>query len=291
MTSSNGNILRVSGLLWWNSLVTGEFHLQRPVMRSFDVFFDLCLDKRLSKQLRRVETTFHSLWRHCNVLHSLYHSPTFTLISITYAFNTRLSQSFIPTKLDPFTWPSINIDSISHRYTNNVDNHYTHSLLPHSRSTFNAHSVFTTSHINPGLINDPFDKITALYILNHNLYLSCPLKATNTMHYDDVIMGAMASQITSLTIVYTTVYSDADQRKHQSSASLAFVRGIHQGPVNSPHKWPVTRKMSPFDDVIMVKDYKAAWCASCTWNQHISGKTSIRPLQILTHNLKHNYRI
>ena len=70
-------------------------------------------------------------------------------------------------------------------------------------------------------------------------------------HYDDVIMGAMASQITSLTFVYSTVYSDADQRKHQSSASLAFVRGIHRGPVNSPHKWPVTRKMFPFDDVIV----------------------------------------
>ena len=64
-------------------------------------------------------------------------------------------------------------------------------------------------------------------------------------------MGAKASQITSLTIVYSTVYSDADQRKHQSSASLAFVRGIHRGPVNSPHKWPVTRKIIPFDDVIM----------------------------------------
>ena len=46
-------------------------------------------------------------------------------------------------------------------------------------------------------------------------------------------MTTMASQITSLTIVYSMVYSDADQRKHQSSASLAFVRGIHQGPVNS----------------------------------------------------------
>ena len=64
-------------------------------------------------------------------------------------------------------------------------------------------------------------------------------------------MGAIASQITSLTIVYSTVYSDADQRKHQRSASLAFVRGIHRGPVNSPHKWPVMRKMFPFDDVIM----------------------------------------
>ena len=48
-------------------------------------------------------------------------------------------------------------------------------------------------------------------------------------------------------------YSDADQRKHQSSVSLAFVRGIQRGPVNPPHKWPVARKMFPFDDVIMIK--------------------------------------
>ena len=72
------------------------------------------------------------------------------------------------------------------------------------------------------------------------------------LHYDDVIMSSMVSQIPSLTIVYSTFYSGTDQRKHQSSASLAFVRGIHRGPVNSPHKWPVTRKMFPFDDVIMV---------------------------------------
>ena len=48
-------------------------------------------------------------------------------------------------------------------------------------------------------------------------------------HYIDVIMTTMTSQITSLTVVYSTVYSDADQRKHQSSASLAFVWGIHRG--------------------------------------------------------------
>ena len=69
--------------------------------------------------------------------------------------------------------------------------------------------------------------------------------------YDDVIMGAMASLITSLTIVYWTVYSDTDQRKHQSSASLAFVWGFHRGPGNSPHNWPVTRKIFPFYNVIM----------------------------------------
>ena len=68
-------------------------------------------------------------------------------------------------------------------------------------------------------------------------------------------MGTIAFQITNPTIVYSTVYSDADQRKHQSSASLAFVWGIHRRPVNSPHKWPVTRKMFPFDDVIMYAYY------------------------------------
>ena len=57
------------------------------------------------------------------------------------------------------------------------------------------------------------------------------------IHYSDVIMSSMAFQITSFTIdVYSTVYSGADQRKHQSSASLAFVRGIHRWSVNSRTK-------------------------------------------------------
>ena len=64
-------------------------------------------------------------------------------------------------------------------------------------------------------------------------------------------MGAIASQITIHMIVFSTVYSDWDQRKHQSSASLVFVLGSHRGPVNSPHKLPGTLKMFPFDDVIM----------------------------------------
>ena len=67
-----------------------------------------------------------------------------------------------------------------------------------------------------------------------------------SMHYSDVIMSAIASQTTSHTIVHSTVYSGADQRKRQSSASLAFVRGVHQWQVNSPHKGPVTRKMFSF---------------------------------------------
>ena len=67
------------------------------------------------------------------------------------------------------------------------------------------------------------------------------------IHYNDVTMSAMASQIASLRIVYSTVYSGTDWRKHQSSASLAFVTGIHRWP----HKRPVMREMFPFHDAIM----------------------------------------
>ena len=73
----------------------------------------------------------------------------------------------------------------------------------------------------------------------------------SSQHYSEVIRRLMVSQITSLTIVCSTVYSGADQRKHQSSTSLAFVRGIHQWSVNSLHKGPVMQKMFPFDDIIM----------------------------------------
>ena len=94
-------------------------------------------------------------------------------------------------------------------------------------------------------------RITIFHIVNFG---ATPLQlspSTKSVDYNDVIMGAIASQITSLAIVYSTVYSGADQRKHQSSASLAFVQGIHRGPMNSLDKWPVTQKMFPFDDVIM----------------------------------------
>ena len=74
-------------------------------------------------------------------------------------------------------------------------------------------------------------------------------------YYSDVIMSAMASQITGVSIVYLTYCSGADQRKHQSSPSLAFVRGIHRWPVNSTHKGPVTRKLYPFDAGVMTIEF------------------------------------
>ena len=69
-------------------------------------------------------------------------------------------------------------------------------------------------------------------------------------------MSTMASQITSLTIVYSIVYSGADQRKHQSSTSQAFMQEIHRWPEKSLHKGPLTRKMFPltyFLHVISIK--------------------------------------
>ena len=110
-----------------------------------------------------------------------------------------------------------------------------------------------------------------LYLL---LFVSCPICQTQ-WHYIDAIMGAMAFQITSLTIVYSTVKPKADRRKHQSSVSLASVRGIHRWSVNSPHKGAVTRKMFPFDDVIMIVKPLSLFPLdntfwSCTSTHHLS---------------------
>ena len=101
-------------------------------------------------------------------------------------------------------------------------------------------------------------------------------------------MGVMASQITSFLIVYSTIYSGADQRKHQSSTSLAIVRGIHRWPVNSQHKGLVMRKMFPFDNVIM----KAIFNISCPQNQNKQIGVTVRQAkhhaycaQYIKHNL------
>ena len=87
-------------------------------------------------------------------------------------------------------------------------------------------------------------------MLGKSLVKWVPVVSFGSSYYIDVIMSAMTSQLTSLTIFFSIVYSGADQRKQQSSASLAFVRGIHRWPMNSSHKGPVTLKTFPFDDVI-----------------------------------------
>ena len=93
------------------------------------------------------------------------------------------------------------------------------------------------------------------------------------------MLNAMASQITDVSIVYSAVCSDADQRKHQSSASIAFVGRIQRWPLNSLHKGPVTPKMFPFDDVILILHYtdneiKVYWKQNLQ-PQSFSGKFSL----------------
>ena len=106
--------------------------------------------------------------------------------------------------------------------------------------------------------------------------------------YGDVIMSATASQITSLTIVYPIVYSGANQRKQQTSASLAFVRGMQRWPVNSPHKGPVTRKIFPCDDVIIrmnklcLKYWFKTYLETAHWNPTITHTSSQIVLKFCT---------
>ena len=83
------------------------------------------------------------------------------------------------------------------------------------------------------------------------------LRVYESLHNNDVIMRTMASQITSVSVVCPAVASGSVQRKHQSSASLAIVRGIHRWPVNFPHKRSETRKLFPFEDVIMICSHTA----------------------------------
>ena len=182
MTSWNGNIFRVTGPLCGNSPVTGEFPAQRPVTRSFDIFFDLRRNQPLSKQWRRrwFETPSRSLWPHCN---GLIYCRLLLFVGGWYCFDR---------------------SSCRGRWLN----------TPHLMSS----QQWPERRKGRRLV---------------------------TVQCNPVITRSFSFKI------YENVYLSADKRKHQSSASLSFVRGIHRWPVNSPHKRPVIRKMFPFDDVIV----------------------------------------
>ena len=167
-----------------NSPVTGEFPAQRPVTRSFDVFFDLRLKKRLSKESWGwwSETPSLPLWRHSN---AYCHAGRF-----------------------PGMWQ-------------------------------HSHIIFTWC-------------------------------ITMTSQWARLRLKSPASRLFTQPFI-----QGVDHRKHQSSASLAFVRGIHRGPVNSPHKWSVTRKMFPFDDVIMY--YYTAYSTTMTSSERQPGTGKMFP--------------
>ena len=128
MTSSDGNIFRVTGPLWGNSPVTDGFPSQRLVTRSFDVFFDVNMDKRSNKQSipRKFETPRCSLWRRCNVnpnvvwskvriSHWSFNSFCVTLWTHVTLLAAALCYSIIyqVTKGDVITHPCPNINAVS----------------------------------------------------------------------------------------------------------------------------------------------------------------------------------
>ena len=100
---------------------------------------------------------------------------------------------------------------------------------------------------NPQIVSRNVIKDLHLNFADAVVYITSPIISTVTSWWLWWRLKSPASPL-----FYSTVYSGADQRKHQSSPSLAFVWGIHRWSVNSPHKWPVKRKMFPFDDIIMI---------------------------------------
>ena len=110
---------------------------------------------------------------------------------------------------------------------------------------------YSSSHIYPRFYFNTYHELPIwVFVISH--FHRRQKDRGSGGHYNDVIMTMMASQITSLTVVYSIVYSDADQRKHPNLRVSGLCAGNSPGPVNSPYKGQVTRKMVLFDDVIMV---------------------------------------
>ena len=122
---------------------------------------------------------------------------------------------------------------------------------PNPVKWFHSYKYVSTEVIGTMVFIAIMLNISQVSVITYISYLLVLSAETIPRHYNDAIMSEVVFEITSLTIVYSTVYSGTDQRKHQSFTSLAFVRGIFQWMVNSPHKEPVMWKMFPFDDVIM----------------------------------------
>ena len=105
-------------------------------------------------------------------------------------------------------------------------------------------------------LNENLDSVIAILL---KFVPEGPTENMSSLHYSDVIMSMMVCQITRVAIVYSIFCSGADQRKHWSSASLAFVRGIQWWPVNSLHKGPVMWKMFSFVDTFMNMGHAGCW--------------------------------
>ena len=131
--------------------------------------------------------------------------------------------------------------SVRHTVRTMIEAHRWNKVQKRNESISTIHAIFVLMLI---IIhqdkNAKYDQSKLMAKCQYNVWGS---EWIAEFYYNDVIMSSIASQTTSLTIVYSTVYSGADQIKYQSSAYLACVRVIHRWPVNS-RKMPVTRFLS-----------------------------------------------
>ena len=122
-----------------------------------------------------------------------------------------------------------------------------------SRNTLKAHKLAIVSKISFRILN--FNTSHNIWILlSISIYSGNikPISALFSLLYDNFHDCTFQSVLSRLYDWTRCVYTGTDQRKYQSSASLAFVRGNHRWLVNSPYKGPVTRKMFPFDNVFII---------------------------------------
>ena len=138
--------------------------------------------------------------------------------------------------------------ALTHRYGNSCCFPGHHILTnfctcPNSTAVVSC-AKFSSDHFITIWITAKKKKLCLILIMMEKSLIKWNLKLRSEGYlYSDIKMGAMASQITCVSTVYSIVCSGADHRKHQSSASLAFERGIHRWMVNSPHKGPVMQKI------------------------------------------------
>ena len=117
----------------------------------------------------------------------------------------------------------------------------------------------TSHHVtwNTNYINDLMQDLQLLQCVSNGVTAVCNRTLTLRWRHNE-LDGVSDHQ--SHDCLLNRLFGRRSKKKNQSSASLAFVRGIHRGPVNSPHKWPVTRKMFPLDDVIMIWNLPTSLC-------------------------------
>ena len=248
MTSSNGNIFRVTGHLCgeFTGLRWMAWPAQGPVTRSFDIFFDLRLNKRLSKQSWGwwFETLSCSLWRRRNVwwieapyvtIKPLWHEKRlFQHIFLNENILISMEKSLKSVHKGPFDNKSALAQVMTWRRTgsrqwtwSNIDT----DLWRHMMSLVGR--------------NENTCKFYRKYLGISILFWNA-LRALQWRHNGHDSVSNHQPDGCLLNCLFR-----CRSKKTSNSASPAFVRGIHRGPGNSPHKGPVTRKMFPFDDVNM----------------------------------------